>query len=291
MASEIRWCEIGPYPSTERFNSLSQALTESGCPNSYSFIEADKANFPKIFEQAKRDFHQIRLGGDLCQEICRISRHLPSGLVTIRSADSVVCANQGGKLDWWPRNFLANGVSHTMAKGIKNLDFSGGVFILGTNALARAAVSALARIGFSRFAISDHDEQRGLALIEELKAAYFKIQFQFVPRHLVTQLPGVYSFAVNTLEQGRDDGTLGELVYFNFLKTGGVWLDLAFLPINTALDVEAHTVGAFVQPGISVFSYADCSWAETCFKIDFNLKRLTELFTEVRGASAPTTPN
>lgn len=257
----LRWVEIAIRARRQRFEDLSSALNEAGLGNEVSFIETSEDEFPTVLEQAKADFDQIRIGGDLQVLAPKVADRLPSLLLTLRAADALV--KEGDQ--WWLRNYFVEGLQEAIAGEIRNIDLTGGSFILGATAEARAAVAALVRFGFHRLDVSDPDEERAKALVEELRSTYFKVQFQFIPRHLITQLPGIHTMVINTLEVGDDDGILGEMAYFNFLKPGGVWLDLPLVRRNSALESEARSVGAVIESAASVHARTDRLWAQACF--------------------------
>lgn len=292
MATKFRWCEISTTPSEVRFKTLSKFLSAEGFDNEVEFIVAQPEEFPDVLARAQEEFDQIRLSGDHCQAVCQSSTRLPSMLLTLRSADAWMRSTGAKGDEWWPRNHLADGIGHAIAMTVTNLDFSGGVFVVGASEVSRAAVAALVKVGFSRFGIVDPDDELCENLIEELKSSYFNIQFSAIARHLVTQLPGIYSFAVNTLVEGRDDGVLAELFYFNFLKTNGIWMDLAPLPVNFQLEAEARTVGASVVPGSVSYALADVAWAKACLKVQSLdhmklAKALEEAWVEASSAMPP----
>lgn len=283
-ASQVRWVELSTRCERERYTALSEELAKAGIANEVAFIEAPLAEFEPRLSEVKSEFAQIRIGGGLREIAYRTAERMPSTLLTVRSADAYVCERG----EWWPRNFLVDGLQQAIAEEFGQLDLSGGVFVLGANADARAVITALFKVGYRRFSISDNDEDVALALTEELQATHFGVQFQAVPRHLVTQLPGVNSVAVNTLPLGTDDGILGELFYFNFLKPGGIWLDLPLVPRNPALATEAASVGATVEESAGVLARVDFAWAQAAFgerAKAIDLSRLRERYIAISEAS------
>lgn len=275
----MRWCEVGNEPSTVRFQALSEALTKAGVENEYTFIEFT-GDPEKIFARAEQ-FDQIRLTGEAASRILSYSPRTPSTLLPLRAADSYVKEADG---NWWPRCFFVDGLNRTFAHSKLDLDFSSGVFILGANPESRWVIASLSRIGYNKVSLCEPDEVRGQAFVEELKKSYFKLQVQFVPRHLLTQLPGVHAVGVNTLFEGRDDGALAELFYFNFLKPGGAWLDLALFPYNQSLEAEAKSVGATLIPGHRVVAIADCLWAKAV-GYDIDVDALSDALASRSGRS------
>jgi hypothetical protein len=262
MSSEsLRWCEISDLGEPERFECLSEALTEAGVKNSFSLIQVSAENFESTLHQAQADFEQIRIGGTLREVLPRLMTRLPSSMISLRSADAFVRGESSVGVEWWPRNFLAEGLTTAIANDLKQIDFTGFVFILGARAETRAVVSSLVRVGFTRFNLTDPNEDRCKVMIDEFRRSYFNVQFHFVPRTMITQLPSVHSIAINFLQEDESEGMIQELAYFNFLRSGGVWLDFPLVTGNPALDAEASSLEAVLLSSARVLAHTDRLWA------------------------------
>ncbi len=262
---KIKWIEISDVESRSagraRFETLSSLLSESGVENEIVLQETTGEDLQTSLKSAMAGFDQIRISGSIGSNVLEHFDNVPLSSKQIGAADALVKAD--GK--WWPRNFLFDGILRAVVSDVKKLNLSGGVFVFGATTEARAAIGAFARLGYRKFSISDPREDIGQTFVEQLKKTHFEVQFQFIPRHMITQLPSVHSAGINTLVRGHDDGALEELFYFNFLEPMGVWLDLALFPLNEALSEEARAVGAFVESGISVAAHTDALWVEACF--------------------------
>lgn len=258
----VKWVEISDCCDRKRMMALSEEMTAAGLENSVTFIECGPDGFGKALDEAERTVDQIRVGGGLREIAAQFTNRLPSLILTLRSVDAFVQENG----QWWPRNFLLDGLGSSISEDLTKLDLTGAVFVIGANADARAAIAAFVRVGYSRFNVADMDDGRARELVEELRRSYFKIQFQAVARHIVTQLPSIHSVAINTIGQ-EDDGILGELFYLNFLRQGGVWLDLPLVSANDSLVGEARSVGAFVEPSALVLDRVDRAWVKSCFGV------------------------
>lgn len=285
----LRWAELSVYPERKRFETLSAALNDEGFKNEVSFIETDEGRFSEALKEAQNQYAQLRIGGELCRVVHQSADRMSTLMLALQTADAYAQMKSDGKFvrsqeesgaegnSWWPKNYLIEGIRRTLVADLKAVDFSGGVFVIGAGAEARAAVAALVRTGFIRFSISDPDEELGRAFIEEAEKVFFNCQFQFVPRHMITQLPSVNSVAINTLTIGRDGGVLDELFYFNFLKSGGIWLDLP-LERHGELDAEALAVGASVAPGYRILAWTDLEWANEVLGVHLSIDKLTEAY-------------
>jgi hypothetical protein len=269
----IRWVEIAHHPDQVRYQALEKTLLLAGFESKVDFIEADELTFSEALQNAFPEFEQIRIGGVLCELAPRLVGHLPAEILTLQMADAFVRdPTIPGK--WWPRCYLSEGYHRTFVANGKNLDLSGAIFVLGSGGYARAAVGALARLGFSRFSIADLDDDRGQTFVDELKRRYFGAAFEFVPRHQITQLPAMHVVAVNTLPLGQDEGIHGELFYFNFLKAGGIWLDMDLHNPNPDLEVEARSVGALIESAANVVAWTDVVWVAEAFAIKLDATTL-----------------
>ena len=279
-AEVIEWCEVGDVPSTERFTSLSEVIREAGVENNWTFLPVGTEGEAKL--SVADGYKYIRLSGSACQEAIRFSVHAPSQIISLGAADALVAESNNVR---WPRCFFTDAVARTLAQLNLDLDFSGGVFVLGATPEARWMIASLARLGFSRVSISDPDEAKCQLMVDEMRRSTFGVQFQNVPRQLLTQLPGVHPIAINTLAKGLDGGALEELFYFNFLKPGGAWIDLALLPYNSALEAEAESVGAQVIQGHRIIALADVLWAKSVLGVTLELDALAANLASRTGRS------
>ncbi len=269
----FKWVEISRQPDKKRYQALEQALLLAGFENKVEFMETDEQIFGETLQKAFGEFDQIRIGGALCEMAPRLLDHLPAEILTLQMADAFVPdPTVVGK--WWPRCYLAEGYHRAIVSNVKNLDLSGAVFVLGAGTEARAAVGAFARLGFRRFSIADLDDDRGQSFADELKRRHFGAVFDFIPRHQITQLPAVHVIAVNTLPFGKDEGLHGELFYFNFLRVGGVWLDMDVHSPNPHLESEARSVGAVIENATSVIAWTDVSWAVEALSVKLDTTSL-----------------
>lgn len=269
MKTPVRWCAIADEARSSekrRFESLSQALREAGIENEFEFLIADKASAAAVLDKAKSEFAQIRLAGSVGAWILPTLERVPSSLNFSRAADAMVCEYN----EWWPRFYLVEGLNQMLSLDASTLDLSGSVFIFGATPEARAAAAALSKIGLNRVVLSDPDDAKASAFVEELKRADFGTQFQAVPRAQITQIPGICSVAINTLSTLSEKETATELAYFNFLKPGGFWLDLAIFPLNATLQTEAQSVGASLFSGAHALALTDRLWAEAAFKVSID---------------------
>ncbi|HVK60306.1 MAG TPA: hypothetical protein VM432_02100 [Bdellovibrionales bacterium] len=278
----MRWCEISDSSEKVRFEALSAAMKSSGHENSVEFFTVTKDDFGAQLAAVEREFDGIRLSGNASEWIFQQTERMPSLTATLNTADALAREETKEGIRWWSRAYLLDGLNRTLAASKTTPDISGAVFILGARPITRVLIASLARIGFSRFNIVDPDETKAQEFCENLKKRLFGLDVHSVARHYMTQLPGIHSFAANVLEHGKDDGTIQELFYFNFLKPNGLWLDLPLSPFNQALEAEAVAVGASILDSSSVLSQTDALWLNECFGVEISPQTLKEKFDQSR---------
>lgn len=276
----IKWAEISFEPDQKRFGVLANFLSQAGLENSVDFITSEEHEFPEVISRLQGEYHQLRIGGELALHTPDVGPQKPAEILQTRFADALL-AHEGEPRPIWPKCCLAEGFRRAMVSDVKTIDQSASVFIYGGTCEARAAVNALSRMGFRKFTIADSNDLRGQMLVDNFRESYFGSQFVFVPRHHVTQLPAVHSVAVNTLIGGVIDGALRELFFFNFLKPGGVWSDLAYHSPSSELETEAKTAGAVILPGYRVAAWTDVYWAELAFGLRLSVDSLSAAYREV----------
>lgn len=269
-ASPVLWAEITDGDSqAARFQFLSEFLArETGVVNTCESRRIESAALMStVLDLQEKGFRLVRVGGALPEQLLSVFENRSAQMLTLRCADTLALDENGR---WWPGNVLQEGVLRVLASDLKGLDLSGAAFVIGATPEARSCVAALVRVGFRRVNLTDENEGRGLELIEEFRRAYFNVQFQFVKRESVTQLPGIHSIAVNTTHLPEGDVVGNDFFYFNFLRTGGFWVEVPFAAGNRELLAEAKSAGAWVETGATLAARCDQAWVEASFGLSFD---------------------
>ena len=85
-------------------------------------------------------------------------------------------------------------------------------------------------------------------------------------------MPGVHSVVVNTLDFVEHDDFLNELYYFNFLRKGGVVIDLAETPVETPFLRIAKDIHATTYVGYQLWCLYDFLWVQKFIRQPFDIK-------------------
>ncbi len=285
----MKWTEISDSPHTKRFELLSEELKLSGIENSFvatelpvefrdpGFFSNEEGcdQFRNFVNQFKLKYDQIRVGGFFRENIDLFSHEYPAELMQIRVLDSLVKSQDR----WWPRNQQFHAFISVMIHEIKKFDFSAPILVVGANADSKTMISALIKLGFSHFNITDINSEKSRNLVSELKRCYFSSRFEVTEIGYVTQLSNIFSIGVNGISGDLDETTRMAVIYFNFLIKDGLWIESSARATSVLAD-EAKTFGFSVWSGIDMISNLDFIWAQSVLKGNIDLARLKESYSQ-----------
>jgi shikimate 5-dehydrogenase len=254
----FKWVEIGFENNRPRYEELSHFLNDNGFANSVEFIQTTAEKFSDDLKLSLGKFDGIRVGRGCGEIVIPLFNNHPVMVDKIKAADAIVKTNGA----WWLRSNAVEGFHRVLASCGEKFDLESAVLIVGAGAAARVAITSLFVIGFRRFAISSHDEQRVHQLVKELQRSHLGAEFKVIPREGLILLPGTHGVLVNTTPMIKDNPMLEELYYFNFFKTGGVAVDFSILPVDTPLLMGALDVGAHCVYGYQISAQTDIIWCE-----------------------------
>lgn len=255
---ELKWCEIGPA-KTHRFEVLSQYLNSKGIKNQFTFIEATPENLSEKILEAKNQKLFIRFNSKFFDIASVKLQNNLRELETLKAVDSLMFDAKKG---YWPEILFRDSLFEYLTHNVKSLDVMQKALVVGTCGLARACIATLVKLGFSKINITSKDDQAAADLIKDFKEIFFNVEFEYTKRSDVTILPGTHGLVINTFSLLDTDDFPNEIYYFNFLKKGGLVIDLVDIPTETpflkiALDIEARVIA-----GYEAMSFYDLKWVE-----------------------------
>ncbi len=254
----FKWVEIGLQNNKWRFETLSQFLTENQFENKVDFIQTTDEEFQEKLPTWLAEYDGIRIGRGLGEIVVAQFINHPVMVDKIKAADALVRIDK----KWWPRANAVEGFSRVLAKVGEWFDLESRVLVIGAGAAARVAVTALFRVGFRHFVISNLDDSRAQFFVGEMKRNMLGAKFELVSKDGLILLQGAHGVMVNTTPLGADNPMLEELYYFNFFKKNGVAIDFSISPVETPLLVGARDIGAHCVFGYQISAHTDLIWAE-----------------------------
>ncbi|MGZ3747050.1 MAG: hypothetical protein ACXWRE_06775 [Pseudobdellovibrionaceae bacterium] len=179
---------------------------------------------------------------------------LPTAVRWLEAADSLVL-EEGHQ--WWPRLYLGEALRKLIIQRFRDLDVSLNSYVIGANQMGRVAAAALAELGYAHVSLVDEDTEKLDSEIKFLRKYLFGLQIQGVPAQTLTLQEKPGSLMLNTLSLQSERGILGDLSYFNFMKTGGVVVDISECTLHNQLLEEAERASLKVLSGLEVQSQCD----------------------------------
>jgi shikimate 5-dehydrogenase len=263
----FRWLEVSVEPYAERYEVLSEQLNSQGCSNTFENFKLPSTKEEWLKLKPKLDEYQgVRLGRGWGEGILKLIPDHSVHVAQLGAADCLV-KSEGA---WWPRSAAYEGLLETLAPVGEHFDLRSQVLIVGAGAMARTGIAVLFREGFKKFSVTALDQDRGRALLEQLRRVFIGAEFKFVPKDELILLPGVYGAVLNTTPSTTDNTLLQELAYFNFMAPRGVAIDLYFTPPVTQFLLDAKDVGAQIVPGFKVAAATDRVWAQWSAGVKIN---------------------
>lgn len=269
----IRWCTLGPKKII-RHEIFSRFMTSQGIKNEYQFIETPVENLSEAILKAQDEKLFIRFHPSYFD---KAPKHIGNSFresKLLNSADSLIF-EEGGS--YWPSLVARDSLFEFLAAKVKNLDVNQNVFCIGTCGLTRSVLAALIKLGFSKINITGGNRDEAEKLISDFSQIYFNVSLQFTQKSDVTILPGIHGLVVNTLSALDGDEFPTEIYYFNFLKKGGLVLDLVDVPPETPFLKIADDIGAQSIAGYEALGFYDIVWLERVIGKRLGFEAYTEI--------------
>jgi shikimate 5-dehydrogenase len=282
----MKWVVLGGKDQELRFQTFSEFLKNEGIPNELEFSFPDTNDFLMELERTIKRVDQIRLQSPYSDRGQDFQNRATDLVSLLGSADAVVKKIDGG---WWPENILYEAFLEEFIRNIRRTDLSSHVLVVGSGAGSRVLIAALIKLGFSKFIISDRNEDKANATISQLKKKFFGVVFEFVPPTSLMLLPGSSSILVNGTPILPDNQLLKDLYYFNFLKLPATIIDLNLIPPESPLIEEGRRIGASVLRGYEIAAKVDVLWAKRACNLDVNFEKYKE-FLRQKLSSVPFDP-
>lgn len=190
---------------------------------------------------------------------------LPTAVRWLETADSLVMENG----QWWPRLFSYETVRQLIISRFRDLDISLNSYVIGANHMGRVAATIMAHLGYSHVSLVDEDEDKLKSEVALLRRYLFGVQVEGVPAHSLTVQEKPGSLMLNTLNLQDDSTVLGDLSYFNFMKTGGVVVDCSECTPHNSLLEEAERADLKILSGLEVQARVDAEMLMKLFPKEY----------------------
>lgn len=188
---------------------------------------------------------------------------------------------------WDPELLLERALHDVIVRQGKNLDLSESAYVIGRGASLRIVGGVCLGLGFRRVCLVGEDESDLLFEKDLLRDFYLSSEVVALPAHSLTLQTVGASLLVNTLDLTERPELSSDLAYFNFMKRGGLVVDMMALRMNNIMLEEALRAGLRIVPPHEISGAAELLLAKKLGLAEFapSLEFLNSWFEFLRSES------
>lgn len=188
------------------------------------------------------------LSQDVSAEILGQATRLSSEVRSTGACDLLVREKE----TLWPHNILAEVLQELVVEKAPKLDTQAFAYVTGVGPWARTVIAELIQMGYSKLCWVADDVAVIQPAVAQMRDAFFGVQLYGLPSDDLTLQANNGSLLVNTISESENPEFVMDLAYFNFVKRGGLVVDLHLEPEEKSLLYEAGQVGIFTLNGSEV---------------------------------------
>jgi hypothetical protein len=218
-----------------------------------SLVELTKDEVSVWLKEKAGAFDLIRFGPEIAEVLMAEFVRFPVRVSEILTFDCLVKKQS----QFWPQCFYREALHDLIIKKFPFLDISTSAYASGRGAELRMSLSVAVQLGFNKIKIVQLETDLKSSSEEELaklKRKYFSIQFEFISAMDLTLESSEAHLLLNSFNLENDQETVADLSFLNFLKPGGMVVDLAPNRDVGGLAKEALALNFSVVTGEEVFS-------------------------------------
>lgn len=199
----------------------------------------------------------VRVEPNLSAEWLRTCPVLPMPVSLFRVADVFLRHEDR----WEPSLLLERALHDVIVRQGKNLDLHESAYVIGEGADLRVLGGVVLGLGFRRVCLVGEDERDCIEQKELLQQFYLSAEIVPLPAHALTLQTVGASLLVNALDLTSRQELASDLAYFNFMKRGGLVVDMMALRMNNVMLEEALRAGLRIVPPHEISGAAELMFA------------------------------
>lgn len=270
----IKWAEIAGKSSLNRYQILSEFLSQQGVENSLEFIEVSPGDFQEVFLSSIEKFEVLRIGSPFLGSSAALVDGQNTRIRNLSTADTFLKRGSQKVL----KSFLYESLHLILMRNSQFFKPEDPALVVGAGAAAKTACGVLVQVGYKEILITNQYAEEAQNLIEDLKKIFFHVKFDFVQPEKLVNLSGNQSILINTTPVVKENTLLEELYYYNFLRADGMVIDLYFTKDVTPLVQEARQIGIRFVQGFETALLTDYLFAKEIFGLKATQEEYEKFF-------------
>lgn len=267
------WCVLTSEDNSDHYNQVSSYLNSAAVPNKLEYIKINADEFGPKLKEVSEKFEFVLIGSDFLESVSAVIPKNYVDIESLNSVDGIVKEKDGAT---WPVQFLDQAMVNFVSNECRDVGVTNPGFVIGSGGLARAVISGMVKSGFTTIVVADTHVDKTRKMVEGLQKLFFNLTISVCSKEQITLLSGVHSLCVNTVSIFDDLDLFKELFYCNFIKRGGVVLDLNRHPIETPLLKLSKGIAGKLFSGHLFWAYHDGEWIKNIFNHSLDISAHSE---------------
>ncbi len=141
---------------------------------------------------------------------------------------------------WYPREIMFEAIRSIIVERARELEIRNSGYVIGDDELGRVMASTLVDLGFSTIYVVGKTNETLDKCVRLLSRKFIGIKFIPILAENMTMQMTQASVLLNGLDLTDESTLFSDLSYFNFMKKGGLIVDVQLSETNLHLEEEAY---------------------------------------------------
>lgn len=195
----------------------------------------DEEMNPEDFARKVQGASAVRMNLEFSSLLIANTPALPAQVRFLEVADVFFMSN--GR--WWPSVLVVDAVKALIIKRARSLEIRDVAYVVGAGPLAVCMASILLGLGYSRIKMVSEDGKQTLQDITKLSRHFLKAEISYVDAAVLTAEDTPASCLIIAQDLHENGNLLTDISYFNFMKRGGLVIDLNLSQGSSVILEEA----------------------------------------------------
>lgn len=206
---------------------------------------------PKDFIERAKTADCVRMDMALSSSLIQKTPALPELIDFLQVADAFFPVN--GR--WWPTLLVVDAVKSLIIKRAKALEINDTAYVIGSGPLALSMATIVLGLGYSKLKMVSDSLGESEADIAKLKRYYLGVQIQHVDAAVLTAENSPSSCLMIAQDLQDNPTLLTDISYFNYMKRGGLVIDLNLGQGTSVILEEAARAELKVLGAVDIYSF------------------------------------
>lgn len=215
-------------------------------------IHWETSSSPESSFLERSDLAAVYVSPEYSENIKNLLTSIPQEVLECNAFDVLVFDKR-----WWPRITLREAIRELIVARAPKLDTQSVAYVAGLGGSLRASVATVVQMGFKKVKLISDAEDESEQIAQLLSRKFFGTEISVLSNEQIIRQPNHASVLINNLK--FDHPLQKDLSFLNFLKPGGLVIDLNLVPRSESTILkEADQSGFSTVDGLELSLL--CDW-------------------------------